>query len=179
MLPYRILLPITLATLAGIAATDLYLPAIPDMPALLGGTAVDAQTSLAVFIFTLAGGQLVFGSLGDMYDRRLILVLAMAAFGAVTVACAYVDTMDGLIAMRAVQGFFASAAPALAPAILKSAGDETQVVKMISVLSSIEALMPALAPIAGAWLIMAYGWESTFLVTAVFAVIAMVGLSTI
>ena len=176
MLPFRILIPITLATMAGIAATDLYLPAIPDMPNLLGGTAVDAQTSLAVFIFTLAGGQLVFGSLGDMYDRRLILILAMAAFGAVTVACAYVETMDGLIAMRAVQGFFASAAPALAPAILKSTGDETQVVKMISVISSVEALMPAFAPIVGAWMVITWGWESTFLVTGVFAVIAMMGL---
>ena len=154
-------------------ATDLYLPAIPFLPEALSGDAVGAQYTLAGFFASFAVGQLVFGALADRYDRRLILNWALAAFAVASIGCALADSMKELIALRFVQGIAASAGTALAPVMLREAGDDSLVVRLTSIVSSMEAAIPALAPMIGAWLVVAFGWESTFWVMAAFALFTM------
>ncbi len=166
-------LPVFLAAGSSMVATDLYLPAIPLLPEALNGDEVGAQYTLAAFFATFAVGQLVFGTLADLYDRRLILTWALAAFTLSSVACALAETMNALIALRVVQGFAASAGTALAPALLREAGDDRLVVRLTSIVSSMEAVFPAIAPVIGAWLVVVFGWESTFWVMAVIAVFTM------
>ncbi|NKB43187.1 MAG: MFS transporter [Alphaproteobacteria bacterium] len=155
-------LPVFLAAASSMLATDLYLPAIPILPEVLNGDAVGAQYTLAVFFATFAIGQLVFGALADLYDRGLILTWSLAAFAVASAACAMAETMDTLILLRAIQGFAASAGTALAPALLREAGDDSVVVRLTSIVSSMESVLPAMAPILGAWLISLFGWPSTF-----------------
>jgi MFS transporter, DHA1 family, multidrug resistance protein len=159
---FLLALPVFLAASSSMLATDLYLPAIPFLPDALNGDAVGAQYTLAVFFATFAVGQLVFGAMADLYDRRLILTGALTAFALASAACALAETMDMLILMRAIQGFSAAAGTALAPAILREAGDDSVVVRLTSIVSSMEAILPAIAPVLGAWLVAAFGWPSTF-----------------
>jgi len=166
-------LPVFLAAGSSMVATDLYLPAIPFLPEALNGDEVGAQYTLAAFFATFAIGQLVFGTLADLYDRRLILTWALAAFAAASAACALAESMSALIALRVVQGFAASAGTALAPALLREAGDDSLVVRLTSIVSSMEAVFPAIAPVIGAWLVVAFGWESTFWVMAGIAMFTM------
>ena len=95
-------LPVFLAAGTSMVATDRDLPAIPILPEALNGDEVGAQYTLAAFFATFAIGQLVFGALADLYDRRLILTWAFAAFAASSVACALAETMNMLIALRVV-----------------------------------------------------------------------------
>ena len=157
-------------------ATDLYLPAIPILPEVLNGDAVGAQYTLAVFFGTFAIGQLVFGAMADLYNRRVILTCALSAFAVASVACALAETMSTLIFLRAIQGFAAAAGTALAPAILREAGDDRVVVRLISVVSSMEAALPAMAPVLGAWLVVSFGWSSTFWLMAIIAVLTVLAL---
>ncbi|MEQ9111854.1 MAG: MFS transporter [Rhodospirillaceae bacterium] len=173
---FLLALPVFLATGSSMLATDLYLPAIPILPEVLNGDAVGAQYTLAVFFATFAIGQLVFGALADLYNRRVILTCTLSAFAAASVACAFADTMNTLIGLRAIQGFAAAAGTALAPAILREAGDDRIVVRLISVVSSMEAALPAIAPVLGAWLVVSFGWASTFWFMAMIAVLTVVAL---
>lgn len=167
-------LPVFLASGASMLATDLYLPAIPVLPEVLGGDAAGAQYTLAAFFATFAVGQLVFGAMADLYDRRLIIIWAMIAFALSSAACAMATDMNTLIVLRAIQGFVASAGTALAPAILREAGDDGVVVRLVSVVTSMEAALPALAPVIGAWLVLTFTWASTFWVVAGAAALTMV-----
>ena len=90
---------------------------------------------MAAFFATFAVGQLVFGTLADLYDRRLILIWSLVVFALSSMACAMAETMDMLIVLRAIQGFVASAGTALAPALLREAGDGSVVVRLISIVS--------------------------------------------
>ena len=169
-------LPVFLATGASMLATDLYLPAIPLLPSALNGDEVGAQYTLAAFFATFAVGQLVFGTLADLYDRRLILIWSLVVFALSSMACAMAETMDMLIVLRAIQGFVASAGTALAPALLREAGDDSVVVRLISIVSSMQAALPAIAPVLGAWLVFAFSWPSTFWLMAAVAVFTMLAL---
>lgn len=177
---FLLAVPVFLAAASSMLATDLYLPAIPFLPDALNGDAVGAQYTLAAFFATFAVGQLVFGTMADLYDRRLILIWSLTAFAIASAACALAETMNALIVLRAVQGFAAAAGTALAPALLREAGDDSTVVRLTSIVSSMEAALPAMAPVLGAWLITAFGWPSTFwfmVAIALLTILAFQGLT--
>ena len=74
------------ATVLGIAGTDLVLPAVPSLPAVLGGSPTQAQLVLAAFVAGTALGLLLFGELGAHFDQRWLLAGSLAAYGLVSAA---------------------------------------------------------------------------------------------
>ena len=76
--PYILSIPIILATVTGMLATDLYLPAVPILHDSLGGSPVQAQYTLASFMAAFAIGQLVVGSIGDRFDKRKVMWISFA-----------------------------------------------------------------------------------------------------
>lgn len=166
------------ATLTGMMGTDLVLPAVPSLPGLLGGTATAAQMVIAAYVGGTAIGLLLFGALGDHFDRRSVLAAALAVLAATSLACAWAPDMDVLIALRLVQGISAAAGAVFAPGMIRALFNDRDAVQAIGVLGSIESLAPALAPIAGGWLLARFGWQSSFEVTAgLAALLALVLLS--
>src|SRR6202041_3242166 len=141
------------ATALGIAGTDLVLPAVPSLPAALGGTPARAQLVLAAYVAGTGLGLLLFGELGARIDPRHALVISPALYALASLGAAFVSSLDALIALRFVQGA-ASAAPAVfAPGFIRALLSEGRALRMIGLLGSVESLVPALAPIAGAWLL--------------------------
>lgn len=162
-----------MASVSAMMAIDLYLPAIPSLPDALGGTAAEAQYSVGAFLATFALGQLVFGVLGDRADRRKILLFALLALVVTSLLCALATNMWQLIGLRLLQGLAASAGSALGPPILRELAGGTAVVRLMGVVGSIQALVPAFAPAIGAWMLKHVGWEACFIVVAVLAAITM------
>ncbi len=75
-----------------------------------------------------------------------------------------------MIALRFVPGRAASAAPAVfAPGFIRALFPEGRALRMIGLLGSVESLVPALAPIAGAWLLVRWGWQASFVVIGAFS----------
>ena len=166
-------LPIVLASVTAMMAIDLYLPAIPLLPEALEGTPAEAQYSVGAFLATFAFGQLVFGVLGDRGDRRKILLFALLALAVTSLLCAVAVNMWQLIGLRLLQGFAASAGAALGPPILRELAGGSAVIRLMGVVGSIQALVPAFAPAVGAWMLRYVGWEACFIVVAVLAVMTM------
>ena len=159
------------ATITGMTGIDLVLPAIPILPEVLGGTAAAAQLVIAAFVAGVALGLVSFGALGDHFDRRSVLVGTLGIFAAASLACAQSPDIETLIALRFVQGLSSAAAAVFAPGMIRGLFDERGAVQAIGVLGSLESLVPALAPIAGSWLLARFGWESSFEATAALAVL--------
>ncbi|HEX8301300.1 MFS transporter [Sphingomonas sp.] len=158
-------------TVIGIAGTDLVLPAIPGLPRVLGGTLAEAQLVLAAFTAGAAIGLLGFGELGARFDRRKLLVGSLLAYGLISTLCGFASSLPMLIALRVVQGAAGAAAAVYAPGIVRSLyGDERAVAKL-GLLGSVESMAPALAPIAGVWLLAWFGWRASFDLIAVAALL--------
>ncbi|HYE39740.1 MAG TPA: MFS transporter [Ramlibacter sp.] len=162
---------ITCATVLGLAATDLVLPAIPILPQALGGTAAQAQFVLAVFVAGFAAGLLIFGELGARRAQRSLLAGGLALFAGCSVLAATASSIEELIAWRALQGFAVAAGPALAPGVIRAIFDERQAVRAFGLQGSIEAIVPAVGPIVGAWLLVHYPWQASFVLLAVLALV--------
>ena len=154
------------ATIVGLAGTDLVLPVIPLLPEALGGTPAVAQLVLAAYAGGTGVGLILYGALGARHDQRLLLLTAIVAFAALSALAPLLTSVESLVALRAVQGFFGAAAAVFAPGMVRSLFDDAGAMRALGILGSIESLTPALAPIAGAWLLGFGGWWTGFVVLA-------------
>ena len=157
---------IVAGTVAGIAGTDLVLPAVPGMPAVLGGDLARAQLVLAAFVAGAGLGLVLFGALGARFDQRRVLVLSLLAYGIVSALAVASPSLEALIGLRFLQGAAGAAAAVFAPGIIRALFGDQRAVSALGFLGSIEAMTPALAPIAGVWLYNGFGWSASFVVIA-------------
>lgn len=160
---------IVLSTVLGLAGTDLVLPAVPELPKLLGGDLTRAQMVLASFTAGSAAGLLMFGALGARYDQRRLLALSLLAYGLISAACRFSGSLDMLVALRFAQGAAGSAAAVFAPGLLRRLYGDSGAVGALGLLGSIESLAPALAPLFGLWLLRLFDWRASFDLLAILA----------
>ena len=162
---------IVASTVLGLMGTDLVLPAVPSLPEALGGDAAAAQLVLAAYVAGTAIGLLVYGALGDRFGTRPLLIGSLLGTGVVSLTCAAAPDIWTLVVLRAVQGAVASGPAVFAPGIVRTLFDDAGTVRALGLLGSIESLAPALAPILGAWLLHLAGWQASFEVIGVLALL--------
>ena len=166
-----------LALLTAIAplATDMYLPALPDVTAELGTTAQSVQLMLTAFLVGLATGQLVIGPLSDMWGRRRLLLAGTLVCLAASAACIVAPTIAVLVVARFLQGFGGAAGVVLSRAVIvdRTSGDRT--VRLFSLMMAINGVAPILAPLIGSGLLGLGSWRGIFVALTVLTLVMALG----
>ena len=101
-----------------------------------------------------------------------MLLVSLVAVALLCLACAAAQTIGQLVAARVLLGIAAAAEAVIGLAILKDLYDEAEQVRALALLGMVIGVAPALAPIAGGYLHVHFGWRSNFLAIAVAAVVA-------
>ncbi|MGD1934944.1 MAG: MFS transporter [Candidatus Phaeomarinobacter sp.] len=164
-----IITSIVAVNMLSLAATDLYLPSIPELPKILGASVESIQFTLVAFSLGFAIAQIFIGALGDVFSRRAVLSTSMLLFIPATIACAMAPSAEALIAARLVQGASAAAGAALTAPLIRDLFSEARAVQAMSIIGGIDAVIPAFAPILGAWIFAVHGWEMNFWLVAALA----------
>ncbi|MEQ1667814.1 MAG: Bcr/CflA family efflux MFS transporter, partial [Sulfuriferula sp.] len=162
--PHRATLAILLAGLAtlGPFSIDTYMPSFPAIQASLQATPLQLQQTLSVYLFCFAIMMLFHGSLSDSFGRRPIILGSLVGFVMASLACAFAQDIHTLIILRGLQGLFAGAGMIVGRAMIRDlyAGAEAQ--RLMSKITMMFAVSPAIAPIIGGWLHLWFGWQSVF-----------------
>lgn len=166
-----------LALLTAIAplATDMYLPALPDVAAELGTTASNVQLTLTGFLVGLAAGQLVIGPLSDAWGRRRLLLAGTVLCLVASAACVAAPTIGVLVVARFLQGFGGAAGIVLSRAMIvdRTTGDQT--VRLFSLMMAINGIAPVVAPLIGSGLLGAGSWRWIFVALSALTLLMAVG----
>jgi DHA1 family bicyclomycin/chloramphenicol resistance-like MFS transporter len=152
----------------GPAATDMYLPAFPDVEASLHAAAGSAQFTLASWFAGLALGQVLQGWLSDRFGRRLPLAAGFALFAAAMAGGAFASSIGELAVLRFVAALGASAGMVIGRAVVRDLADGQRGAILMSRLVLVMGVAPIVAPTIGAALLLVADWRVIFWVQAVY-----------
>lgn len=158
-------LALILAALAmlGPFSVDTYLPAFPDIQRSLGATALEVQQTLTAYMFSFAVMILWHGALSDAFGRRSIILVSLAVFAVASLACAAVHSVEYLWVFRMLQGISAGAGVVIGRAIIRDLFEGAEAERMLSLVTMIFSISPAIAPIIGGWIVILSNWRTIFL----------------
>lgn len=152
----------------GPMSTDMYLPALPGMTSELVTTPGNIQLTLSFFLAGFAFAQIVYGPLSDRFGRKPVLLFGLLLFVLASIGCALSTDIYSLIAFRFLQALGGSAGPVLGRAIVRDIHGPRDAARVLSHIATAMALAPALAPIAGGFMSLYWGWASIFWFLALF-----------
>ncbi|MCR6490717.1 multidrug effflux MFS transporter [Amycolatopsis sp. OK19-0408] len=162
----RLAVVLGLLEVFGPISMDLYLPALPRLAADLHTSTSLAQATMSICMLGLAFGQLVVGPLSDRFGRRRPLLAGTALFAVLSLVCAAAPSIEVLLAARLLQGLCGSAGIVLSLAIARDVASGVELVQLLAVLTTVGALAPIVAPLAGGQLEPWIGWRGIFVVLA-------------
>jgi MFS transporter, DHA1 family, multidrug resistance protein len=169
---FALTLLLSFLTALGPLSMDMYLPSLPDIAHSLSASVVQAQLTIASYLFGFAVGQIIYGPTSDRFGRRPVLLTAIALYGVATVACALAQSIDALIAARFVQALGGAGAVVLARAVVRDIHSGVRAGRELSLMGSITAFAPIVAPMIGGLLQTAFGWRATFILLIALAAVA-------
>lgn len=169
-LPTNNLLAIMLAGLAilGPFSVDTYLPAFPAIQSTLGATLIEAQQTLTAYMFAFAVMTLWHGALSDAFGRRSVILVSLAVFAVASLGCAASHSIGYLWAFRILQGVSAGAGIVVGRAIIRDIYEDVAAARLLSVVTMMFSIGPAIAPIFGGWIVRFYNWRTIFLALFVY-----------
>jgi MFS transporter, DHA1 family, multidrug resistance protein len=170
---FGLTLLLAMLTALGPLSMDMYLPSLPDIAHVLSAPVARTQLTISSYLIGFAAGQMIYGPLSDRYGRRPVLLAAVALYFASTLACAAAQSVDVLIAARALQGISGSGAIVLARAIVRDVYSGVQAARELSLMGSISATAPIVAPMIGGVLQAAFGWRANFICMSAGGLIAL------
>jgi MFS transporter, DHA1 family, multidrug resistance protein len=168
MTPGVVVMTITLLLALQPITTDLYLPALPTLQRELGATVGAAQLTLSALIISFGLAQLALGPLADRLGRRPVLLVGMACYTVASVFGALAQSIDALIAWRAVQGAALAAGVTCGRAIVRDLFLPHEGARVMSRALSGLGVLATLSPITGGLLVHTLSWHAALLATAVF-----------
>lgn len=155
-------------------ATDMYLPALPELSAEFSASTSATQLTLTMTLLGMAVGQIFLGPLSDMYGRKQPLFAGMVAFSLVSAGCFYASSIEPFLALRFLQGFAGASGLVISRAIARDVAEGVELTRFMSILMLVNGLAPILAPVAGGQILAFSSWRIIFAVLAVIGVLLAV-----
>ncbi|OBT05367.1 Bcr/CflA family drug resistance efflux transporter [Shewanella sp. UCD-FRSSP16_17] len=154
-------------------AIDIYLPSMPTMAIEYGVSGSQVQSTLVLFLFAMGLGQILIGPLADRFGRRPIALFGIVLYGVSSLIGAMAQEFEVLQLARVLQGLAACSTSIVVFSAVRDCYSSKESVKMYSYLNGAICVIPALAPTLGGLLALQFGWRSTFIFMALYAIIVL------
>lgn len=166
------ILTLVFATAVGALSINIFLPSMPNMARYFDTEYALVQLAVSLYLAATAFLQLFIGPASDRFGRRPVMLACMTVFLVGTLGAIYAPTIEALLACRLLQAFSA-AGIVLGRAVVRDTVDASHAASKIGYVTMGTALVPMVGPMIGGFLDETYGWQSTFVLTLVFGLVAI------
>jgi EmrB/QacA subfamily drug resistance transporter len=140
----------------------------------LGGDQTAFTWVVTATLLTTAISTPVWGKLADLFNRKLLIQIAIVIFVLATAAAGFSQDTSTLIAFRAVQGIGAGGLAALSQVIMADIISPRERGRYMGLFGAVMAVATVGGPLLGGFITDTWGWRWNFFVALPFAVAALV-----
>jgi DHA1 family bicyclomycin/chloramphenicol resistance-like MFS transporter len=148
---------------------DTIFPAFPAIARDLDASPLAMQQTISVYMIAYALMSLLHGPFSDALGRKRVILAGVAVFALASIGCALSGSIGALLAFRALQGISAGAGLIVGRAIIRDCFEGVEAQRLMSTVSMIFGIAPAIAPIVGGWVVAFARWPMIFWLLAAFA----------
>ena len=158
-------------TALGPFSIDMYLPGFEDIAKSLGTTVATVALSLSSYFIGISLGQLLYGPLLDRFGRKKPLYAGLALYIVATIVCMQAKDIHTLIILRFIQAVGSCAAQVAAMAMVRDLFGPKESARVFSLLLLVLGASPMIAPTAGGYIVVNFGWRTIFLILMILGVL--------
>lgn len=146
-----------------------YMPFFPALMVSLGATQVELQQTLTAYLAAFGFMMLLHGPLSDAFGRRPVILGGLAVYMLASIGGALASSLGFLLFCRTLQGLSVGAGGVVGRVVIRDRLQGPEAQKLLSQVSMIFGLAPAIAPVFGGWLHNWFAWQSVFAFMAIFS----------
>lgn len=155
-------------------ATQLFLPALPDIAAHYELSNADAQQVMMLYFVFFGLSQLWYGPWTDAVGLRKVFFVGQGLFLCGSALCYVAPNVEFMSIGRILQGLGAGAPLILSRVILSTTMSGEKLQKAFGALAITASFVAVSAPLMGGWLTTLIGWKFVFLMFSLFVVVVSV-----
>ncbi|ENZ9759711.1 MFS transporter [Escherichia coli] len=164
---------LVLAASLSALSTDMIVPALPELQKAFHADYSLIQLSISGFLIVFAFSQLISGTIGDYFGKVRVMTICLIIFLIGSIVCFMVNDLNMLLLGRILQAIGAGAGPVISKAIAKESFPPLKLKRALSDISSTSAIIPLIAPLAGALILDYYNWNVIFIVMGAFSILTI------
>jgi EmrB/QacA subfamily drug resistance transporter len=138
--------------------------ALPTIERELDASSGQLQWIVDSYTLVFAGLLLTMGALGDRFSRRGALVSGLVIFGGASLASAFAESANMLIATRAMMGIGGALIMPTTLSILTNVFPAEERPKAIGIWAAVAGIGVGIGPAAGGFLLEQFDWTAVFLI---------------
>ena len=132
------------------------------------------QMTLSSYLIGFAVMTLFYGTISDVFGRKLTMVAGFLCFSASSLGAAFSNSLELLIFWRLFQGLFAGCGMVIGMAVIRDLFGGAKAQMLMAYVSMVFGFGPAMAPVIGGWVATHLSWESHFyILTFISALLAL------
>jgi len=153
---------------------DTFFPSFHAIAAEFDLTNWQLQQLMTVYLLPLGLMSLVQGPLSDALGRRPVLLAGLIVYVLASIACTLAPNYPTLLIFRAMQGMCAGVGMIIGRAVIRDLYEGPPAQRLMSVISMIFSIAPAIAPVIGGYIHVAFGWRAVFGFMAILGLVLIV-----
>jgi MFS transporter, DHA1 family, multidrug resistance protein len=162
-------------TATGTLAMHILVPVLPLVGADFGVSRGTIQLAITLYLFGIAGGQLLYGPVSDKFGRRPTLLVSLGLYVVASAVAGWAAGIGTLLIARVGQAVGGCGGLVLGRAIVRDGAGAGQAASRMALLTMVQSLAPGIGPAVGGFLGAWFGWRSIFVALVVFGVVTLGG----
>lgn len=155
-------------------ATTVVSTSMPVIVHDLGGDQAAYTWVITATLLTTAISTPIWGKLADLFNRKLLIQIAIIIFVGATAAAGFAQDTNTLIAFRAIQGIGGGGLAALSQVIMADIISPRERGRYMGLFGAVMAVATVGGPLLGGWITDVANWRWNFFVALPFAVAALI-----